>query len=100
VKGGKGKMKKQIIVACGGGIATSTILASKVEKILEDNKIDASIIQCRVSEIDSHKDNADLIISSANLKKDYGVPVLQAISFISGVGVEETRKKIIEILKK
>lgn len=92
-------MKKQIIVACGGGIATSTIIVSKVEKILKDNKIDANIIQCRVAEIDSHKDNADLIISSANLKKDYGVPVLQALSFISGVGMEETANKIIKILK-
>ena len=93
-------MKKRIIVACGGGIATSTLIVSRLKEILKDNNIDADIIQCRVSEIDSHKDNANLIISSANLKKDYGVPALQALSFISGVGMDETVDEIVGILKR
>ncbi len=94
------KTKKKVIVACGGGIATSTLIASRLKEILKDNNIDADIIQCRVSEIDSHKDNVNLIISSANLKKDYGVPTLQALSFISGVGMDETVDEIIGILKR
>lgn len=93
-------MKKRIIVACGGGIATSTLIVSRLKEILKDNNIDADIIQCRVSEIDSHKDNTNLIISSANLKKDYGVPALQALSFISGVGMDETVDEIVGILKR
>ena len=90
-------MKKRIIVACGGGIATSTLIVSKLKEILKANGIDAEIIQCRVAEIDSHKDNVNLIISSANLKKDYGIPVLQALSFISGVGMDKTIDEIIRI---
>ena len=92
-------MSKRIIVACGGGIATSTLIVSKLKTILKDNDIDAEIIQCRVAEIDSYKDNSDLIISSANLKKDYGVQSIQALSFISGVGMKETADEIISILK-
>lgn len=93
------KIKKRIIVACGGGIATSTLIVSRLKDILTNNNIDAEIIQCRVSEIDSHNANVDLIVSSANLKKDYGVPTLQALSFISGVGIDKTTEEIVKILK-
>ena len=38
-------MKKRILVACGAGIATSTVVCDKVEKLIKENNIDASIIQ-------------------------------------------------------
>lgn len=91
-------MKKKIIAACGGGIATSTLIVSKLREVLKNKQITADIVQCRVSEIDSHLDNADLIVSSANLKKDYGVPALHVLSFITGVGMDQTVDEIVSIL--
>ncbi|MFO7343293.1 MAG: PTS galactitol transporter subunit IIB, partial [Bacillaceae bacterium] len=38
-------MKKNVIVACGGGIATSTIIADKVRELLAQANIDANVTQ-------------------------------------------------------
>jgi len=92
-------MKKRIIVACAGAVATSTVAANKISQLCKREGIDAEIIQCRVSEIASHCHNADLIVTTARVKKDYQVPLINGMAFVSGVGVEEIERKIIECLK-
>ncbi len=91
-------MKKTVIVACGTGIATSTMINDAVANLLKKNKIPAEIIQCKVSEIDAYVDQADLIITSMKVKKDYGKPMVTAIAFLSGVGVEALEEEIISKL--
>lgn len=93
-------MKKQIIVACGGAVATSTVAAEKIRELLKKNNIDAEITQCRVNELESKKDQADLIVTTARVTKDLGVPVIHGIAFISGINVEKTEQEILDILKK
>jgi len=95
---GGAEMTKKIIAACGGGIATSTIIVCKLRNVLAEKNIEAEIIQCKVSEIDLHLDDADLIVSSANLEKEYEVPALHVISFLTGVDVEKTIDDILAIL--
>ena len=34
---------KRIIVACGSGVATSQTVASKVQRLLNERKVDASV---------------------------------------------------------
>ena len=42
---------KTVVIACGAGVATSTMVKMKVEDILKKNKIKANIIQTRLSEL-------------------------------------------------
>lgn len=93
-------MKKKVIVACGGAVATSTVAANKVIEICKNNNIDVEICQCRISEIPSNIEGAALIVPTSRVKKDYGVPLVTGMPFISGVGADKTEKKIIEILTK
>ena len=44
-------MKRRVIVACGGAVATSTIAAAEIEKLCRENQIDVEICQMRISEI-------------------------------------------------
>lgn len=90
---------KNIIVACGGAIATSTVAANKIKELLQKNKIPASVKQCRITELDNEKDNADLIVTTAKVTKDYGVPVVHGVAFISGIGIDKTEKAILDALK-
>jgi len=92
-------MKKRVIVACGGAIATSTVAANKIKDLLKKNGIDADIKQTRISELSAEKDNADLIVTTGKVKKDYGVPVIHGVAFISGVGVEKVEQEILDVLK-
>ncbi|MFC4619420.1 PTS sugar transporter subunit IIB [Camelliibacillus cellulosilyticus] len=89
---------KQVIVACGGGIATSTIIADKVRTILEEAGIDASVSQCTLSELTYEVSQADLIVTSMKVETDFGVPNVLGTSLLTGVGEDETKEKIIEIL--
>ena len=91
-------MKKKVIVACGGAVATSTVAASKVVELCKKNGVDIEICQCRISEIESNLP-ADLIVTTSKVKRDYGVPLITGMPFISGVGVEKTEKAILDVLR-
>ncbi|MZU15752.1 PTS galactitol transporter subunit IIB, partial [Bifidobacterium longum] len=44
-------MKKlNVLVACGAGIATSTVVMKKVEDLFAENNIDANLIQIKIAE--------------------------------------------------
>ena len=89
---------KTIIIACGSGIATSTMISANVEEILNDANIAHEIIQCSIPEIESYESRADLIISTSQLQRAYSVPSVVGIGFITGKDSEEAKKEILEIL--
>lgn len=92
--------KKKIVIACGTGIATSTVVADKIADLCKREGIDALISQCKVTELGSYVDGADLIVSTTILGNKYDVPTINGLPFITGIGEEETLKKVAEELKK
>lgn len=92
-------MKKRIIVACGGAVATSTVVAHKVVNLCKENDIEVDIIQCRISEIANNLTGVSLIMPTSRVNRDYGIPVISGMPFISGVGEEELKSKILDVLK-
>ena len=91
-------MKKKVIVACGGAVATSTVAANAVVDLAKENGIDVEIAQVRISEIESNLPD-DLIVTTSKVKRDYGVPLITGMPFISGIGADKTKEKILEVLK-
>ena len=91
-------MAKKIIVACGGAVATSTVAANAIEELCKQNGIDCEICQVRISEIDSNLDGASLIVTTSRVKRDFGIPCITGMPFISGIGVEKTEKAILDVL--
>ncbi|MGG0554753.1 PTS galactitol transporter subunit IIB [Priestia aryabhattai] len=91
--------KKRIIVACGGAVATSTVAANRIEDLCKEQGIPVEMIQCRVSEIGANCDGVDLIVTTARVTKDYGVPLENGMAFVSGVGIETAEEKILSHLK-
>lgn len=90
---------KKVIVACGGAVATSTVVANKIREIAKREGIQVEVSQCKVNELDSKKVYVDLIVTIAKVKKDYGVPVVHGVAFISGINVDATEEKILDILR-
>lgn len=93
-------MKRRVIVACGGAVATSTIAAAEIEKLCKENQIDIEICQMRISEIATSLTGVVLIVTTTRVKKDYGIPLISGMPFITGIGEEKTRQAILEVLKK
>ncbi|WP_207941885.1 PTS system, galactitol-specific IIB component [Enterococcus sp. DIV2402] len=92
-------MKKRIIVACGGAIATSTVAANRIRELLKANGIDGEVKQTRITELEAEKDGADLIVTTAKVKKDFGVPTIHGVAFISGIGIDKLEQQILDVLK-
>lgn len=90
---------KRVLVACGGAVATSTVAADRVRELCRENSIPVDVQQCRISELGGRADQADLIVTTAKISRDYGKPVVHGIAFVSGINVEKTEATILEILK-
>jgi len=93
-------MKKKVIVACGGAVATSTIAAQRILELCQSHHIPVEICQSRISEIESNLLDASLIVTTSRVKRDYGIPLITGTSFISGIGIQKTEDEILKILKK
>lgn len=89
---------KTVVVACGGGIATSTVIVDKVDKLLKEHKIEHKLIQCTINEIRNYP-NADLIVAATPIQDTSDIPKVTATSYLIGMGVEQTNEKILEALK-
>lgn len=89
---------KKILVACGGAVATSTIAAEAIRDLCKKNNIPADVQQCRIPELSGRASDADLIVTTARVTSDYGIPVIHGIAFVSGVNIEATEAKILDVL--
>ena len=90
--------KKKIMVACGTGVATSTVVVNKLSTLLKERGADVDIQQCKVAELPYKTDNVDLIVTTTAYKNKDNIPVIVAVSFLTGIGMEKDIEKILEIL--
>jgi len=91
--------KKRILVACGTGIATSTVVARKLEEELNKRGIEVVITQCKASEVPAKAANNDLIVTTTILADTKNIPTIRIISFLTGIGMEKDIEKIVAYLK-
>lgn len=92
--------KKKVLVACGAGIATSTVVNGAIEEMAKEHDLKLDLVQIKISEVGSHVDTADLLVTTAMTKKEYPFPVINARSFLTGIGKEDTKKQILDELQK
>jgi PTS system galactitol-specific IIB component len=92
-------MPKRILVACGTAIATSTVVAKAIEEALKAKNINVTIRQCKATEVKSLVWDADLVVTTTPVPSDLGVPVIQTLAFLTGIGREAVIEQIVEALK-
>lgn len=89
---------KRIIISCGSGIATSTMVAVAVKEILAALGKEMEIIKCSVQEIPGYMDGAVLIVSTAQVPFATDAKVISGIPFLTGMGKDEAIAQIKEFL--
>ena len=90
---------KRILVACGTAIATSTVVAKAIEEALKERGIPVVTRQCKAAEVKGLAPGYDLIVTTTPLPKDLGVPVIQTLAFLTGIGKEAVIEQIVDTLK-
>ena len=56
--------------------------------------------QCKASEIQAYIDQgADLIVTTSQIRFDPGIPVLNGLAFLTGIGKDKLLQDILDVLK-
>ncbi|EOH93867.1 PTS sugar transporter subunit IIB [Enterococcus pallens] len=90
---------KRVIVACGSGVATSQTVASKVSRLLKDRGVDAYVEAVDLKSVDRYMDSSVAYITITKTTKEYPIPVINGIAFLTGMGQEAELQKLIEVCK-
>lgn len=89
---------KRILVACGTAIATSTVVAKAIEDALRERGIEVITRQCKASEVASMVEGMDLVVTTTPVPTNLGVPVIQTLAFLTGIGKEAVIDQIVKLL--
>jgi len=90
----------RIVVACGGGIFTTTLVSDQVKDILKAAKIQHRVTPAKLTEIASISD-ADLIVVTGKFgtktQNVANIPIIVGMSLLTGIGKDEFA---VELVKK
>lgn len=92
-------MTAKIIVACGSGVATSQTVASKLARMLKEAKIDAEVNAVDLKSVDRHLADAAAYVTIVREAKERDIPMINGISFLTGVGQDTEFAKLVEAIK-
>lgn len=81
---------KTLLIVCGAGHATSTIAVAKVQEWLNQNKYtDVKIYQSKLADELNKIDDYDAVISTTIVADSIKDKVINGLSLLTGVGVDQ-----------
>lgn len=92
-------MSVKVVVACGSGVATSQTVASKVNRMLKEAKVDAIVEAVDLKSIDRHIANSAAYITIVKNKKEYPIPVINGLAFLTGMGKDQEFQKLLKAIE-
>lgn len=92
---------KKLLIMCGTGIATSTVVVGKVKNWLSENGYEhkVKVYQSKISEELSRIDEYDIIISTTLVPDNIKDKIIDGVPLLTGInvaGMYEKLKKEIE----
>lgn len=90
---------KVVLVACGTAIATSTVVAISIEEAMKERGIPVTTRQCKAAEVSGRLEGVDLVVTTTSLTGNFGVPVIQTLAFLTGIGKQDVIDKIAKVLQ-
>lgn len=92
---------KKILVICGTGIATSTVVANKLRDFLKEKGMESGVEISHASITDkfSSLDAYDVILTTTTVPDSIKDKVISAVPILTGAGEEEVYEEVVEKLK-
>lgn len=92
---------KRVLIACGNGIATSTVVVNKFNTEMENRGLKGTytVTQCRVSEVPVKHQDYDFVIVTASVP-ELPTPVINGIPLLTGIGIDSVWDQAEELLRK
>jgi len=90
----------RILIACGSGIATSTVAQERVKEILKKEGIPAVITKGTVGQVHNLQDGVDVILLTTRYNKPLDKPVVSVFGLISGINEEQTAQDVVDACRR
>ena len=91
---------KRILVACGNGVASSTVVATKIREKCEENGLAVSVNQCKLLEVESKASDYDLLVTTGKFTGgNVSIPVIGAIALLTGIGEDAVLNQIMDAVR-
>ncbi|MBP1948391.1 PTS sugar transporter subunit IIB [Virgibacillus litoralis] len=87
---------KKLLIMCGTGIATSTVVKGKVEEWLKENNLnnEVKIYQSKISDEINRIDEYDIVLSTTIVPDNIREKVIDGVPLLTGMGIDEMYAKI------
>ena len=91
----------RILSICGSGVVTSSMVANKIKEMLSSEGYDVQTVEANPGELEGYcsREKFDLIAYSSPIHDNYGVPAINAVGLITGMGEEEFLEEALNYLK-
>jgi PTS system galactitol-specific IIB component len=90
--------KVKVLVACGGGIATSTFAAEEIARIAEKEDIAVDIAKHPLADVQAIGKEFDICFVTSKYSRDIGCEVVSVSGLITGLDEEGATNKIKDAL--
>lgn len=92
---------KKILLACGTGVATSTVVTSRLDEAMKKRGLAGmySTVQCKIAEVPAKAENFDIIISTTKPPSGLTKPFVNGLPLLTGVGAEKVWDQLAEMIK-
>lgn len=89
-------MTKKLLIMCGTGVATSTVVTGKMKTWLQENGLEdkVSLYQSKISDEINRIDDYDIIVSTTIVPDDIRDKVIDGVPLLTGMGIDEMYEKI------
>ncbi|HIW13313.1 MAG TPA: PTS sugar transporter subunit IIB [Candidatus Salinicoccus stercoripullorum] len=89
-------MTKKLLIMCGTGVATSTVVTGKVKTWLEENGLEdkVSLHQSKISDEINRIDDYDIVVSTTIVPDDIRDKVIDGVPLLTGMGIDEMYDRI------
>lgn len=92
--------KIRVLVACGGGIATSTFAAEEIAKIAKSIDVPVDIIKHPLADVQAIGKEFDVCFVTSKYSRDIGCEVVSVGGLITGLDEEGATNKIKDALSR
>ena len=89
----------KVLVACGSGVATSTVAQEAVKEIAHKAGIPIEVHKSTITEVPVRQQEVDVVLTTANYRNPLDKPYLSVFPLISGVNRQKCEQNLIDLLK-
>lgn len=90
------KNETRVLVVCGSGVATSTVVSEKVKELAAARGWRLNTSLCRATDVRQNVSTfkPDLVLATTQVPGDLGVPTIAAMALLTGIGEDAVIEQV------